>query len=199
MLNFNSHTINAIQDRYQTMVAVTSDMQDTINRMPKEIKADVQEVLDASLSAMEVSLKQYTDDQIDVLKERIGIFDDDTEVVVPESNTTPATRTLGAPAVPDMGQFERYVDTLLASMGIIRIDGIIDESASPVTSGQWLVRNTDGNIWGYVSSDGEHLSDVCHCEIGKIYSVNGVNYQFDGTTCRIIGEKPAKKSSNNKK
>ena len=161
MLNFNSHTINAIQDRYQTMVAVTSDMQDTLNRMPKEIKADVQEVLDASLSAMEASLEEYTDNKIEALKERLGIIDDDddTEVVVPSLNS-----------------FDRHIVTLLASMGIIRIEGIIAETDVPKTAGQWLVKNSEGNIYGYVSSDGEHLSDVCHCETGKIYSVSGVNY-----------------------
>ena len=200
MLNFNSHTINAIQDRYQTMVAVTSDMHDTLNRMPKEIKADVQEVLDASLSAMEVSLKQYTDDQIDALKERLGIFDEDTDVIIPAEDETPSEEqsVLGIPATLDMGQFERYMNSLLASMGIIRIDGIIDESASPETSGNWLVRNADGNIYGYIYFDGEHNSDVCLCETGKIYSVDGVNYQFNGTTCTIIGEKPAKKTNNKK-
>lgn len=197
MLNFNSHTVNAIQDRYQTMVSVTSDMQETINRMPKEIKADVQEVLDASLSAMEVSLKQYTDDQIDALKERLGIFDDDTDVVVPDDEPQ-EQRVLGASMVQDMGQFERYVNGMLASMGIIRIDGIIDDSATPYNSGCWLVRNEDGNIYGYIYSDNDNLSDICHCETGKIYSVNGINYQFDGTTCNVIGEKPSKKNNSKK-
>ena len=200
MLNFNSHTINAIQDRYQTMVSVTSEMQDTINRMPSEIKAEVSQVMDASLSALDASLKQYTDDQIDDLKTRLGIFDDDTEVVVPDTNTDTTLYGSMPPVMPDMtNEMNLLINNILDTMGIIRIDGIIDDTSEPDTAGRYLVRNGYGDVYGTEYSDGSNMSDVTPCETGKIYSVGGINYQFDGTTVCIIGEKPSKKSKPSKK
>lgn len=201
MLNFNSHTINAIQDRYQTMVSVTSEMQDTINRMPSEIKAEVSQVMDASLSALDASLKQYTDDQIDDLKTRLGIFDDDTEVVVPDTNANDGL-VYGSPSpvMTDMtNEMNLLINNILDTIGIIRIDGIIDDTVEPVKSGRYLVRNSSGDVYGTLFTDGNNVSDVTSCETGKIYSVGGINYQFDGTTVSIIGEKPSKKSKPSKK
>ena len=198
MLNFNSHTVNAIQDRYQTMVSVTSDMQDTLNRMPSEIKASVSQVMDASLSALDASLRQYTDDQIDDLKTRLGIFDDNTEVVVPDTDVSVYGNSV--PVVTDMTrEIDMMVNNILDSMGIIRIDGIIDENAEPANAGRYLVRNSSGDVYGTKYSDGNAISDVTPCKLGKIYSMGGINYMFDGTTVSIIGEKPSKKSKQSKK
>ena len=80
------------------------------------------------------------------------------------------------------------MDTLLNTMGIIQIEGIVQARAKkPVAVGRYLRQNTRGVIDTWAMFDGDEFGEPVQCETGKIYSVGGVNYQFNGSTCTVIG------------
>lgn len=57
MLNFNTHTINAIQDRYQSILAFYTELRDDVNRLPEEIGTSVMEQVTVALKNLEQQLK----------------------------------------------------------------------------------------------------------------------------------------------
>lgn len=78
-------------------------------------------------------------------------------------------------------------DNLIA-LGIIPVVGILQPRAKkPEAVGLYLKTNTSGQIQNYVLFDGEDYKETVKCEPGKLYSVQGVIYVFDGETCKPIG------------
>ena len=189
------------------------------------------EQVDEALKTMSDELKQYTDDQIDALKDRLGLIDDTTEIIIDNQDTangvygsslrTSNGYTLGASEnrekkqrIPQEDVLNSMIanavalrmDSILNDMGIVQITGILQpRSKKPEASGKYLKQNTRGIIDTWVEFDGEEYSEPMRCEAGKIYSVNGLNYQFNGRTCKVIGadieetEAPNKKDNNKKK
>lgn len=81
-----------------------------------------------------------------------------------------------------------YIQNLFVSVGIILIKGILAPRAKkPEESGYYLKQNKAGNIQNYVFFDGNDYTDTMKCESGKIYSVNGLIYAFNGETCELLG------------
>lgn len=231
MMNYNTHTINSIQDRYQAILASYTELRDDLNELPKKITTSVMEQVDEALKTMSDELKQYTDDQIDALKDRLGLIDDTTEIIIDKQDTanglygsslrTTNIYTLGASEnrekmqrIPQEDVLNSMIanavalrmDSILNEMGIVQITGILQpRSKKPEVSGKYLKQNTRGIIDTWVEFDGEEYSEPMRCEAGKIYSVNSLNYQFNGRTCKVIGadiegtEAPNKKDNNNKK
>ena len=81
-----------------------------------------------------------------------------------------------------------YIQNLFVSVGIILIKGILAPRAKkPEEAGYYLKQNTAGNIQNYVFFNGNDYTDTMKCESGKMYSVNGLIYVFNGETCELLG------------
>ena len=229
MMNYNTHTINAIQDRYQAILASYTELRDDLNELPKKIMTSVMEQVDEALKTMSDDLKQYTDDQIDALKDRLGLIDDNTEIIIDNQTSddgvygsslnSTGTYTLGASETRQKAQrlpqedvlndmvanaVSVRMDSILNDMGIVQIIGILQpRSKTPEVPGKYLKQNTRGIIDTWAEFDGEEFSEPIRCEAGKIYSVSSVNYQFNGRTCKVIGadieENEAPTKKDNKK
>ena len=81
-----------------------------------------------------------------------------------------------------------YIQNLLVSVGIILIKGILAPRVKkPEKAGYYLKQNKAGNIQNYVFFNGNDYTDTMKCESGKMYSVNGLIYVFNGETCELLG------------
>lgn len=76
MMNFNSHTINAVQDRYMALQTAVVDLTNTVNELPNDVLSKTLDVVDASMAAAKNEVEKYVDDQIEELKQRLGLVDD---------------------------------------------------------------------------------------------------------------------------
>lgn len=81
------------------------------------------------------------------------------------------------------------VYNILKSLGIVMCEGIlVPRQKKPEDEGYYLKQDTKGFIAQFVFFDGTDYTETQKCETGKIYSVNGVNYVFNGETCKPLGE-----------
>lgn len=76
----------------------------------------------------------------------------------------------------------------IVALGIIPVNEILQARAKkPEVPGLYLKTNTAGLIQTYVLFDGEDYKETVKCEQGKMYSVKGTIYVFDGETCKPLG------------
>lgn len=118
----------------------------------------------------------FSDDEYDESKFTVSDNDNVTET---EDDT---------PDEPKKDTNSDYIQNILVSVGIVLIKGILAPRAKkPEEAGYYLKQNTAGNIQNYVLFDGNEYSDTIKCESGKMYSVNGLIYTFNGETCELLG------------
>jgi len=81
------------------------------------------------------------------------------------------------------------VTAMLAMMGVLVMDGIvIGKKQKPSKSGHYLRGTSKNKIDTYATWDGNDWSESVDCTTGKMYSVDGTIYQFNGTTCIPLGQ-----------
>lgn len=82
------------------------------------------------------------------------------------------------------------VDSYLKTLGIVKCCGIMTAKkkfTEDMPYGLYLKKNTAGNITTVIEhTETEDKSDKC--KYGLLYSVEGVLYVFNGTTCTLLGE-----------
>ena len=76
----------------------------------------------------------------------------------------------------------------IIALGIYPINGIMTPRKKPNVVGYYLKENTNGNITNVAYYNGETFDVVDKCQYGKMYSVNGLIYVFNGETCKLLGE-----------
>ena len=76
----------------------------------------------------------------------------------------------------------------IIALGIYPINGIMSPRKKPNAVGYYLKENTNGNITNVAYFNGETFDVVDKCQYGKMYSVNGLIYVFNGETCKLLGE-----------
>ena len=76
----------------------------------------------------------------------------------------------------------------IIALGIYPIIGIMTPRKKPNVVGYYLKENTNGNITNVAYYNGETFDVVDKCQYGKMYSVNGLIYVFNGETCKLLGE-----------
>ena len=76
----------------------------------------------------------------------------------------------------------------IIALGIYPINGIMAPRKKPNEVGYYLKENTNGNITNVAYFNGETFDVVDKCQYGKMYSVNGLIYVFNGETCKLLGE-----------
>ena len=76
----------------------------------------------------------------------------------------------------------------IIALGIYPINGIMSPRKKPNVVGYYLKENTNGNITNVAYYNGETFNVVDKCQYGKMYSVNGLIYVFNGETCKLLGE-----------
>ena len=82
----------------------------------------------------------------------------------------------------------RAAADVVTALGLIPVIDILPpRSKKPEIPGFYLKENTEGNIIQYVSFDGNEYGKPVKCESGKMYSVRGVIYVFNGETCVKLG------------
>ena len=80
------------------------------------------------------------------------------------------------------------IEEALKAMGFITVKAILPPRAKkPETEGYYLKENTTGNIQNLTYFDGTEYTETVKCESGKMYSVNGLIYAFNGETCKLLG------------
>ena len=78
---------------------------------------------------------------------------------------------------------------ILIAAGIIPVnDLLLPRAKKPEEPGYYLKQNTLGNIVNYVLFDGNEYTETVKCECGKLYSMNGLMYTFNGETCKLLGQ-----------
>ena len=208
MMNFNSHTVNAIQDRYMQMQSAQVELTNTVNELPSDVLKKTLDVLDVSLAAEDASVKSYVDTEIEKLKERLGIIDDvsietingtidDVSDSIPDDTSDSSGNILGL----SRGIQRQYVDydeqrvnvynqvtSMLDSFGVMVMDGIISAKKNPDLEGRYLRYQTKNKINAWGVWDGENWTENAPCTTGKLYSAEGVIYKFNGITCVPLGE-----------
>jgi len=81
------------------------------------------------------------------------------------------------------------LEEALKAMGFILVKAILPPRAKkPETEGYYLKENTAGNIQNLTYFDGIEYTETVKCESGKMYSVNGMIYAFNGETCKLLGQ-----------
>lgn len=81
------------------------------------------------------------------------------------------------------------VTEILIAAGIIPINGLLlPRVKKPEEPGYYLKQNASGNIVNYVLFDGNEYTETIKCECGKLYSMNGLMYTFNGDTCKLLGQ-----------
>ena len=302
MMNFNSHTVNAIQDRYMALQAAQAELTNVVNTLPADVLAKTLSVMDVSIAAEDSSMRTYVDDQIDQLKERLGLVDSSVEVlglddseldttsnvlglgakstrrtyslgettrnarrpaaevdideivsrtidaldernanifeeeenpVTPEVNIDDiVSKTLDALSAQNNNKEEkpeinvdemvdeivsRVVETIdarsaersaseqpaevdvttvvnervaqaLDMFGVMLMDGISTLNKKSEKPGRYLIKGQKSKITTWADWDGENWSEAQKCEKGRLYSVNGLMYKFNGTTCVLLGD-----------
>ena len=92
----------------------------------------------------------------------------------------------------DKTENEKDSDSLsteqIIALGIYPINGIMSPRKKPNEVGYYLKENTNGNITNVAYYNGETFDVVDKCQYGKMYSVNGLIYVFNGETCKLLGE-----------
>jgi hypothetical protein len=302
MMNFNSHTVNAIQDRYMTLQAAQAELTNVVNTLPADVLAKTLSMMDVSIAAEDSSMRTYVDDQIEQLKERLGlvdssvyplglndseldttsnvlglgakstrrtyslgettrnarrpaaevdideivsrtidaldernanIFEEEEKPVTPEVNIDDiVSRTLDALSAQNNNREEkpeinvdemvdeivsRAVETIdarsaersaseqpaevdvttvvnervaktLDMLGVMLMDGISTLNKKSEKPGRYLIKGQKSKITTWADWDGENWSEAQKCEKGRLYSVNGLMYKFNGTTCVLLGD-----------
>ena len=64
---------------------------------------------------------------------------------------------------------------------------LLPRAKKPELSGYYLKQNTSEQIQTMVFFDGAEYTETQKCQSGKMYSVDGMIYVFDGTTCKLLG------------
>ena len=81
------------------------------------------------------------------------------------------------------------VTAMLAMMGVLVMDGIVTgKKQKPANAGRYLRGASKNKIDTYATWDGNDWSESVDCTTGKMYSVDGTIYQFNGTTCIPLGQ-----------
>jgi hypothetical protein len=81
------------------------------------------------------------------------------------------------------------VTAMLAMMGVLVMDGIVTgKKQKPANVGRYLRGASKNKIDTYATWDGNDWSESVDCTTGKMYSVDGTIYQFNGTTCIPLGQ-----------
>lgn len=167
----------------------------------EEIKFNIKEgdeKLSVSFTAILGKLKDLNDAIESLKKEQ----QEQSKAIAGNSSNTDETDTtlkLGAVKVSDNVEQEQHADNesseeistteVLINAGIIPVTGILKpRERKPSESGYYLKQDTSGNITSCVLFDGTDYSENAKCQMGKLYSMKGLLYVFNGETCKLLGQ-----------
>lgn len=127
--------------------------------------------------------------KIDELSEKVNVLQalvDDVQKVKTVAETTESDDQNEETADEKVAVTEEQENYL--PFGVYLCKGILlPRAKKPEVPGYYLKQNTSEQIQSLVFFDGTEYTDTQKCQSGKMYSVNGVIYVFDGTTCKLLG------------
>lgn len=119
------------------------------------------------------------------INNKIALDNDDTVAVV--SSVEDSSENEQVYSSPE--SISNDVTEILMAAGIIPINGLLlPRAKKPEEPGYYLKQNASGNIINYVLFDGNEYTETIKCECGKLYSMNGLMYTFNGETCKLLGQ-----------
>lgn len=191
-LTYAIEELNGPQDKISMLSGsdVVMDASGLFNIKTKDILFELSAVADTSVSRVYGS-SLITDVkrlnlEVEQMKEDIA--------AISSQSSTPETYMTFSSAMPvestSVVEEKEDINEVLKSLGILKCESILGAKkkfTEDMAYGLYLKKNASGNITSVVNhTESEDITEKC--KSGILYSVEGLLYVFNGTTCKLLGE-----------